>query len=46
MNPCPMAEKPLGPALRVAMPRAARLDAPGGTVDGVARCNNPSLGSR
>jgi putative transposase len=40
MKPYPAAEELLGPVLRVAMPRPARLEAPGGTVHVVARCNN------
>ena len=40
MKPYPLASDMLGPALRVAMPRAPRLVAPGGTVHVVARCNN------
>jgi len=33
-------DKPLGSALQIAMPRAPRLYAPGGTMHVVARCNN------
>ncbi len=33
-------DKPLGNVLRIAMPRAPRLYAPGGTMHVVARCNN------
>jgi putative transposase len=40
MKPYPVAEDLLGPVLRVAMPRATRLEAPGSTVHVVARCNN------
>jgi putative transposase len=40
VKPYPLASDMLGPALRVAMPRAPRLVAPGGTVHVVARCNN------
>jgi putative transposase len=36
----PLADDLLRPILRVAMPRAGRLYAPGGTVHVVARCNN------
>ena len=36
----PLAQDLLRPVLRVAMPRAMRVDAPGGTVHVVARCNN------
>ncbi len=39
MKPYPLAEELLPPVLRVAMPRAARLSAPGGTMHVVARCN-------
>ncbi len=40
MKPYPLVEDLLRPLLRVAMPRAPRLSAPGGTVHVVARCNN------
>jgi hypothetical protein len=40
MKPYPSVEGRLCPILRVAMPRAGRLDAPAGTVHVVARCNN------
>ncbi len=40
MKPYPAVEDLLAPVLRVAMPRAARLAAPGGTGPGVARCHN------
>ena len=40
MKPYPLVSDILGPALRVAMPRAPRLVVPGGTVHVVARCNN------
>lgn len=40
LKPYPQVEDLLRPVLRVAMPRAPRLYAPGGTVDVVARCNN------
>jgi REP-associated tyrosine transposase len=40
MKPYPLAEDLLQPVLRVAMPRAPRLVAPGCTVHVVARCNN------
>ena len=33
-------DKPLGNVLQIAMPRAPRLYAPGGTMHVVARCNN------
>jgi REP element-mobilizing transposase RayT len=36
----PLVDDLIQPVLRVAMPRAARLYAPGGTVHVVARCNN------
>ena len=40
MKPYPLVEDLLRPLRRVAMPRAPRLVAPGGTVHVVARCNN------
>ncbi len=40
MKPYPLGDDLLRPLLRVAMPRAGRLYAPGGTVHMVARCNN------
>ena len=40
MKPYPLVDDLLRPILRVAMPRAPRLKAPGGTVHVVARCNN------
>lgn len=40
VKPYPVADGLLGPVLRVAMPRAPRLIAPGGTVHVVSRCNN------
>ncbi len=40
VKPYPLVSDMLEPALRVAMPRAPRLLAPGGTVHVVARCNN------
>jgi putative transposase len=40
MTPYPLADEILRPVLQVAMPRAARLYAPGGTLHVVARCNN------
>jgi len=40
MKPYPLVDDLLRPVLRVAMPRAGRLYAPGGTVHVVARCNN------
>jgi putative transposase len=40
MKPYPLVEDLLAPVRRVAMPRAARLYTPGGTVHVVARCNN------
>ena len=40
MRPYPPGDALLRPLLRVAMPRAGRLYAPGGTVHVVARCNN------
>jgi len=40
MKPYPPIDDLLRPILRVAMPRAGRLCAPGGTVHVVARCNN------
>ena len=36
----PLADELVRPVLRVGMPRAPRLVAPGGTVHVVARCNN------
>jgi REP element-mobilizing transposase RayT len=40
MERYPVVDDLLRPILRVAMPRAARLDAPGGTGHVVARCKN------
>jgi len=40
MKPYPRVEDLVPPALRVRMPRAPRVVAPGGTVHVVARCNN------
>jgi len=40
MKPYPLAEDLLQPVRRVAMPRAGRVYAPGGTMHVVARCNN------
>lgn len=40
MKPYPLVDDLLKPVRRVAMPRAPRLVAPGGTVHAVARCNN------
>ncbi len=40
MKPYPPVDDLLGPEPRVAMPRAPRLIAPGGTMPVVARCNN------
>jgi hypothetical protein len=40
MKPYSLAEERLRPVLRVAMPRPARLQAPGGTAHVVARFNN------
>ena len=40
MKPYPRVEELLGPVQRVAMPRAPRLVAPGGTVHVVARCDH------
>ena len=42
MKPYPLVlvDDLLRPVRRVAMPRAPRLAAPGGTVHGVARCTN------
>ena len=39
-KPYPLVDDLLSPVLRVAMPRPARLYAPGGTVHVVTRCNN------
>jgi hypothetical protein len=39
-KPYPLVDDLLSPVLRVAMPRAARLYAPEGTVHVVTRCNN------
>ncbi len=39
-NAYPLADELLTPVLRVRMPRAPRLVAPGGTIHVVARCNN------
>ncbi len=39
-TPYPPVDDPLRPLLSVAMPRAMRIYAPGGTVHVVARCNN------
>ena len=41
--PYPVAADILGPLRRVHLPRAPRMSAPGGTVHGVARCNNREL---
>ena len=40
MKPYPLVDDLPRPVRRVAMPRAPRLAAPGGTVHVVARCNN------
>jgi hypothetical protein len=40
VKPYPLVNDIAEPALRVAMPRAPRLVAPGGTVHVVSRCNN------
>jgi hypothetical protein len=40
MKPYPQGEDLVAPALRVRMPRAPRVVAPGGTIHVVARCNN------
>jgi len=40
MKSYPLADELVRPVLRVGMPRAPRLVAPGGTVHVVARCNN------
>jgi REP element-mobilizing transposase RayT len=40
VKPYPLAQDLLRPVQRVAMPRALRLYAPGGTVHVVARCNS------
>jgi len=40
VKPYPLVSDMLGPVRRVAMPRSPRLVVPGGTVHGVARCNN------
>ncbi len=40
MKPYPQVEDLVAPALRVRMPRAPRVVAPGGTMHVVARCNN------
>jgi len=40
VKPYPLVEDLVGPALRVRMPRAPRVVAPGGTMHVVARCNN------
>ena len=40
MKPYPLIDDLLRPVLRVAMPRAPRVIAPGGTMHVVARCNN------
>ncbi len=40
VNAYPLAQDLLRPVLRVAMPRAVRVYAPGGTMHVVARCNN------
>ena len=40
LKPYPQGEDLLRPVLRVAMPRAQRLSAPGGTVHVATRCNN------
>ncbi len=44
MKPYTLGDDLLRPLLRVAMPRAGRLYAPGGTVHMVARCNNRKRG--
>jgi hypothetical protein len=43
MKRYPRVKNLLRPVLGVAMPRAGRLYAPGGTVHVVARCNNREL---
>jgi len=40
MKPYPQVEDLVAPALRVRMPRAPRVVAPGGTIHVVSRCNN------
>ena len=40
MKPYPVIDELVRPVLRVMMPRAPRLVAPGGTMHVVARCNN------
>ena len=40
MNPYPLIDDLVRPVLRVLMPRAPRVVAPGGTIHVVARCNN------
>ncbi|WP_337288531.1 hypothetical protein [Candidatus Methylomirabilis sp.] len=40
MKPYPRTDERPYPNLGVAMPRPGRLDAPGGTIHVVARCNN------
>jgi putative transposase len=40
MTAYPAADELLGPVLRVRMPRAPRVVAPGGTIHVVSRCNN------
>jgi len=40
VKPYPLVEDLVEPAVRVRMPRAPRVVAPGGTIHVVARCNN------
>jgi len=40
VKPYPLVDEIIRPVLRVGMPRALRLNAPGGTTHAVARCNN------
>ncbi len=40
MKPYPLIDDLVGPVLRVMMPRAPRVIAPGGTMHVVTRCNN------
>ena len=40
MKPYPLVDDLVRPVLRVGMPRALRLNAPGGTMHVVGRCNN------
>ena len=44
MKPYPLVDDLLRPILRVAITRAGRLDAPGGTGHVVARCNHREFG--